>query len=66
MPNFARTARDHMAMPEQGFDKPLVMGHGLNDTDVPYSLTEPLRGRGRAAKCVARSAVQTRRVALVD
>ena len=41
VPDFARTARDYMGMPEKGFDKPFFMGHGLNDTDVPYSLTKP-------------------------
>lgn len=41
LPNFARTAKDYMAMPEKGFDKPFFMGHGLNDSDVPYALTKP-------------------------
>ena len=34
-----------MAMPEQGFDKPFFMGHGLKDADVPYVLDEALRAR---------------------
>jgi pimeloyl-ACP methyl ester carboxylesterase len=41
LPSFARTARDYMAMPERGFDKPFFMGHGLDDVDVPYVLTRP-------------------------
>jgi hypothetical protein len=41
VPDFERTARDYMAMPEKGFDKPFFIGHGLNDADVPWSLTEP-------------------------
>ena len=41
LPNFARTVTDYMVMPEQGFDRPFFMGHGLKDVDVPISLTEP-------------------------
>ena len=41
LPNFARTVRKYMAMPEQGFDRPFFMGHGLQDVDVPYTLTKP-------------------------
>ena len=41
VPNFAGTARNYMAMPENGFDKPFFMAHGVNDTDAPYSLTKP-------------------------
>ena len=41
LPNFARTVRNYMAMPEQGFDRPFFMGHGLEDADVPYTLTKP-------------------------
>src|SRR5829696_342777 len=41
LPNFARTVTDYMGMPEQGFDRPFFMGHGLKDVDVPISLTEP-------------------------
>jgi hypothetical protein len=41
LPGFARTVRAYLAMPEQGFDRPLFMGHGLRDADVPYVLTEP-------------------------
>jgi hypothetical protein len=37
LPAFARTARDYMAMPESGFDKPFFMGHGLDDSGVPFS-----------------------------
>jgi hypothetical protein len=41
LPNFARTVRNYMAMPGQGFDRPFFMGHGLEDADVPYTLTKP-------------------------
>jgi hypothetical protein len=41
LPGFARTARAYLAMPEQGFDKPFFMGHGVRDVDVPYVLTKP-------------------------
>jgi len=41
LPNFARTVKNYMAMPEQGFDRPFFMGHGLEDVDVPYTLTKP-------------------------
>jgi Secretory lipase len=39
LPNFERTIRRYMAMPESGFDKPFFMGHGRNDNDVPFGLT---------------------------
>jgi hypothetical protein len=41
LPSFATTVRDYMGMPEQGFDRPFFMGHGLEDVDVPFTLTEP-------------------------
>jgi hypothetical protein len=41
VPNFARATRRYLAMPERGFDKPFFMGHGIDDTDVPYALTKP-------------------------
>ena len=37
--NFTEIVKRYMAMPEKGFDKPFFMGHGLQDADVPYGLT---------------------------
>jgi hypothetical protein len=48
LPNFARTAKRYMAMPEEGFDRPFFMGHGLDDVDVPYGLTKPYVDKLRA------------------
>jgi hypothetical protein len=39
LPNWKATIDDYMAMPETGFDKPFFMGHGAQDTDVPYAAT---------------------------
>lgn len=39
LPNFASTLSEYMAMPENGYDKPFFMGHGLVDLDVPYPTT---------------------------
>ncbi|WP_439030986.1 lipase family protein [Gordonia terrae] len=39
LPGFAATLARYMGMPENGFDKPFFMGHGLFDTDVPYPTT---------------------------
>jgi predicted esterase len=41
LPNFAKTVKRYMAMPEKGFDRPFFMGHGREDQDVPYTLTFP-------------------------
>jgi Secretory lipase len=41
LPSFGATVSDYLAMPEDGFDKPFFMGHGLVDADVPYGLTAP-------------------------
>jgi pimeloyl-ACP methyl ester carboxylesterase len=41
LPNLAQTVTGYMAMPDQGFDRPFFMGHGLKDVDVPFTLTEP-------------------------
>lgn len=48
LPRFPATVRDDLAMPEQGFDKPFFMGHGLQDADVPYVLTKPYVDKLRA------------------
>lgn len=48
LPNFTKTVRRYMAMPENGFDKPFFMGHGRTDADVPYSLTRPYVKKLRA------------------
>ena len=39
LPDFPETLRRYMAMPEDGFDRPFFMGHGLIDVDVPYAST---------------------------
>src|SRR5512139_3087486 len=39
LPDFLPTLRAYMGMPEDGFDKPFFMGHGMQDTDVPYVTT---------------------------
>ncbi|NEC88498.1 lipase [Streptomyces sp. SID12501] len=39
LPNFGSTVNAYMKMPEDGFDKPFFMGHGILDTDVPYATT---------------------------
>lgn len=39
LPDFLPTAQKYMGMPENGYDKPFFMGHGVNDTDVPFAST---------------------------
>jgi hypothetical protein len=39
LPDFYATIHDYMGMPEDGFDKPFFMGHGLMDQDVPLATT---------------------------
>ena len=39
LPGFAETVRAYMGMPEDGFDRPFFMGHGLRDLEVPYATT---------------------------
>lgn len=39
LPNIYPTLKDYMGMPESGFDTPFFMGHGIEDTDVPYAQT---------------------------
>jgi hypothetical protein len=39
LPGLTRIVDAYMKMPENGFDRPFFMGHGLKDTDVPYVLT---------------------------
>ena len=41
LPKLRRTLVRYMKMPESGFDRPLFMGHGSEDADVPYVLTKP-------------------------
>jgi hypothetical protein len=41
LPGFSEAIADYMAMPEGGFDRPLFMGNGLLDTDVPYAFPAP-------------------------
>lgn len=40
LPDFLPTVRDYMGMPEDGFDRPFFLGHGVLDTDVPFATTE--------------------------
>lgn len=40
LPNFLPTVRGYMGMPEDGFDRPFFLGHGVRDTDVPFATTE--------------------------
>lgn len=35
VPGFAAALRDYMATPTDGYDKPVFLGHGLTDIDVP-------------------------------
>ncbi len=39
IPGFATTVVDYLAMPTTGFDRPLFLGHGLLDLDVPVPAT---------------------------
>ncbi len=41
LPGFDAALRDYLAMPESGFDRPFLLGHGLLDTDVPIFITQP-------------------------
>lgn len=45
LPNFTAVLDDYMAMPETGFDKPFFMGHGIEDTDVPFPTTAAYAAR---------------------
>lgn len=40
LPNFVPTVGDYMGMPEDGFDRPFFLGHGVADVDVPFASTE--------------------------
>lgn len=40
LPDIYPTLKDYMGMPEDGFDTPFFMGHGIADIDVPYAQTE--------------------------
>jgi hypothetical protein len=35
IPGLAAALRDYMATPTDGYDKPVFLGHGLTDIDVP-------------------------------
>lgn len=39
LPNWRATVVSYLGMPEHGFDRPFFMGHGMQDTDVPFALT---------------------------
>ncbi|MEV5001715.1 hypothetical protein [Nocardioides sp. LML1-1-1.1] len=39
VPGFAATVVDYLGMPVTGFDRPLFLGHGLLDVDVPVPAT---------------------------
>lgn len=39
MPGWKATVDDYMAFPEQGFDQPLLLAHGLYDVSAPYENT---------------------------
>ena len=39
LPNWRATIVDYLGMPESGFNRPFFMGHGVQDTDVPFPAT---------------------------
>jgi len=39
LPGFRETVVDYLGMPESGYDRPFFMGHGVQDTDVPFAAT---------------------------
>lgn len=39
LPGFPETARDYLGMPETSFERPIFLGHGMLDTDVPMATT---------------------------
>lgn len=39
LPNFLPTVVDYLGMPEDGYDKPFFMAHGILDVDVPFAST---------------------------
>lgn len=39
LPGWKPTVDDYMAFPEEGFDQPLFLAHGLYDVDAPYENT---------------------------
>ncbi|MFI5499254.1 alpha/beta hydrolase family protein [Nocardia asteroides] len=51
IPNIREVLADYMGLPETGYDRPLFLGHGLTDIDVPAAPTiayaESLRATGQ-------------------
>ncbi|KAA0020226.1 lipase [Antrihabitans cavernicola] len=45
VPNFQATLTDYMALPETGYNRPLFIGQGLTDTDVPAPLATAFAAR---------------------
>jgi hypothetical protein len=39
LPDIYPTLKDYMGMPEEGFDTPFFIAHGIADIDVPYAQT---------------------------
>lgn len=44
LPDFTAVTTDYLGMPESGFDRPFFMGHGMQDTDVPFAQTARYAG----------------------
>jgi len=44
LPGFRETVVDYLGMPESGYDRPFFMGHGVQDTDVPFAATAAYAG----------------------
>jgi hypothetical protein len=44
LPNIYPTLKDYMGMPEEGFDTPFFIAHGVADVDVPYAQTARYAG----------------------
>ncbi|WP_144756344.1 prolyl oligopeptidase family serine peptidase [Curtobacterium pusillum] len=38
-PSLVTAVRSYLAMPESGFDRPVLLAHGTADVDVPYAVT---------------------------
>src|SRR5204863_9880488 len=39
LPGLRPTLREYMGMPENGYDRPFFMAHGIGDQDVPIPMT---------------------------
>ena len=44
LPDIYPTLKDYMGMPEEGFDTPFFIAHGVADVDVPYAQTARYAG----------------------